>query len=349
VEKGGIQALAVSTSQKLSNNGYFKAMTTFRLHYWLGLAGVEDNENARARRWANHFEIPVLLVTLWIPVHWFMEVKGLLTPLQSHMGDWVIWIVFLMETLVLSYLVDNKLLYLRRNWMNLVIVAGGVPMIWSATPLTGVLRSLRLLLLAGLLFRFSAKVRLFLAHNRLGATLAVASVIIVLAGLFMAAIEPAVKTPWDGIWWAWVTVTTVGYGDIVPVTGVGKLFAALLILMGVGLFALMTANFSSFFIGLDVSRVEAELEQDMDKMTHEERDIHSSVNRLGRDMLTLEQRLDLIERREQTATQQKQRMSHDVERAAKEERELLQLMRQVGSSVERIEKRLDALERKNRG
>ncbi len=321
-------------------------MTTFRLHYWLGLAGVEDNENARARRWAKHFEIPVLLVTLWIPVHWFMEVKGLLTPLESHMGDWAIWTVFLLETLVLSYLVDNRLLYLRRNWMNLVIIAGGLPMVWSYTPLTGVLRSLRLLLLAGLLFRFSGKVRKFLAHNRLGATLAVALVVIVLAGLLMSAIEPGVRTPWDGIWWAWVTVTTVGYGDIVPVTGAGKLFAALLILMGVGLFSLMTANFSSFFIGLDVSRVEAELEQDMDKMTHEERDIHGSVNRLDKDMLALEQRLNQIERREQAVQQPKHRTVHEIERRTQEERELLQLMRQIGSSVERIEKRLDTLERK---
>lgn len=324
-------------------------MTTFKLHYWLGLAGVEDDENVRARRWARRFEIPVLLVTLWIPVHWFMEVKGLLTPLQSHMGDWAIWMVFLMETTVLTYMVDNKLLYLRRNWMNLLIIAGGLPMVWSYTPLTGVLRSLRLVLLAGLLFRFSGNVRQFLAHNRLGATLAVALVVIVLAGLLMAAIEPGVETPWDGIWWAWVTVTTVGYGDIVPVTGPGKLFAAMLILMGVGLFSLMTANFSSFFIGRDVSRVEAELEEDMDKMSHEERNIHSSVNRLDRDLLKLEQRLSQVERKDQEVSQLERRIENDVDRTEHEEQDLLQLMRQIGTSVERIEKRLDTLERKKRG
>lgn len=323
-------------------------MTTFKLHHWLGLAGVDKSENARARRWAKHFEIPVLLVTLWIPVHWFMEVKGLLTPLQSHLGDWAIWTVFLMETTVLSYLVDNKPHYLRRNWMNLVIIAGGLPMVWSYTPLTGVLRGLRLLLLAGLLFRFSGNVRRFLAHNRLGATLAVAFVVIVLAGLLMAAIEPGVESPWDGVWWAWVTVTTVGYGDIVPVTGPGKLFAALLILMGVGLFSLMTANFSSFFIGRDVSRVEAELEEDMEKMTHEEKDIHSSVNHLGKGLLALEQRLNQIELRDQEVTQLEQRIEHDIDLTAQEELDMLQLMRQIGRSVERIEKRLDTLERKIR-
>jgi len=41
-----------------------------------------------------------------------------------------------------------------------------------------------------------------------------------------------------------VTVTTVGYGDIVPVTGAGKFFASIIILLGIGLFALLTANIS---------------------------------------------------------------------------------------------------------
>ncbi len=321
-------------------------MTTFKLHYWIGLAGVEDDENGEAKRWASRFEIPVLLVTLWIPVHWFMEVRGLLTPLQSHLGDWAIWMVFLLETSVLTYLVDNKWLYLRRNWMNLVIIAGGVPMIWHFSPLTGVLRSLRLVLLVGLLFRFSGNVRQFLAHNRLGTTLLVAFVVIILAGLLITAIEPGVTTPWDGIWWAWVTVTTVGYGDIVPTTHAGKLFGALLILMGVALFSLMTANFSSFFIGRDVSRVEAELEEDMEKVTHEEVDTHALVNRLGKELLALEQRLGDMEHRSRESGRLERHIGHDVTRTVKEEQELLHTMRQIGDSIGRIEQRLDKLEKK---
>ncbi len=323
-------------------------MTTFKLHYWVGLAGVEDDENSDARRWAKRFEIPVLLVTLWIPVHWFMEVKGLFTPLHSHLGDWTIWMVFFMETTVLTYLVDDKWRYLRNNWMNLVIIAGGIPLVWHFSPLTGVLRSLRLLLLVGLLFRFSGNVRRFLAHNRLGTTLAVAFVVIILAGLLMSAIEPGVTNPWDGIWWAWVTVTTVGYGDIVPTTAAGKLFGALLILMGVALFSLMTANFSSFFIGRDVSRVEAELEEDMEKVTHEEVDIHTSVSRMGRELRGFEQRLSDIERRDHEVSRLERRIEHDVERATRGETDLLQTMRHIGNSISRIEQRLNALEKKIR-
>lgn len=62
----------------------------------------------------------------------------------------------------------------------------------------------------------------------------------------MAAIDPAINNIWDGMWWAWVTVTTVGYGDIVPVSGPGRILAGILMLIGMGLFSLFTANFSAF-------------------------------------------------------------------------------------------------------
>jgi voltage-gated potassium channel len=233
--------------------------------------------------------------------------------------------------------------------MNLVIIIGGLPLIWNFGFVAGLLRSLRLLLLVGLLVRFSSTLRQVLGHNRLGTTLGIALVVILLAGLLMAAIEPTVKSPWDGIWWAWVTVTTVGYGDIVPTTAAGKMFGALLILLGVGLFSLMTASFSSFFIGRDVTKVEQEIEKDMDRVAREEDGILSTIDRVGKSLKQLEERMIHLERRDQDVSKVEHKIERDFDKARKQESDLSDAMRDISKSLSRIEKRLDTLERKVRG
>jgi voltage-gated potassium channel len=49
-----------------------------------------------------------------------------------------------------------------------------------------------------------------------------------------------VSSPLDALWWGVVTLTTVGYGDVYPVTPEGRLAAAILMLLGIGLFGLIT-------------------------------------------------------------------------------------------------------------
>ena len=58
-----------------------------------------------------------------------------------------------------------------------------------------------------------------------------------LAGLFLAYIDTNITNPWQGIWWAFQTITTVGYGDVLPHSTGGRIFAILFMLVGVGLLA----------------------------------------------------------------------------------------------------------------
>jgi len=314
----------------------------------VGIAGVDPLENEVARRWATRFELPMLFVVLWIPIQWYMEVQGVVGHPASRLGDWVIWLTFVVETTTLTLLVNDWRIYLRQNWMNLLIILVGLPLIWDITPYAALLRSLRLLLLVSFLVRFSSTLREVLAHNRLGTTLAVSLVVIVMAGLLMSAIDPSVSTPWDGIWWAWVTVTTVGYGDIVPTTAAGKLFGSLLILLGVGLFSLMTASFSSFFIGRDVTKVEQEIEKDVGRLQREEIDIHATIERVGRSLTGLEARMEALERKEAQVDKVERRIARDFDRVQQKDTDLHTTMERISKSLIRIEDRLETLEKKVR-
>lgn len=283
----------------------------------IGLAGVAANERAAARRWARRFELPMIMIALWIPVQWYLDIRGVLTLKHDFILDWIIWLTFLTETVILTALVRDKVRYLKGNWVNLLIILGGLPIIWNVTPLTGVLRSMRLLILLGITLRFTRTLRQILALNRLGYTLLVSFVIIMISGIVISGIDPAIQTPWEGIWWAWVTVTTVGYGDLVPQSAPGKVFGGLLILMGIALFSLLTANFSAYFIGAEVKKVE-----------HREKRLQKEVAELEQVEADIEKDVSIMER---------------------EEDEILLILHNMQNQLRRIEERLKRLEEEGRG
>lgn len=254
---------------------------TLKLSTAFGLMGVSPNENTKAQVAARMFEGPMLLLAGWIVIDWYLQSQG-----QANVyaiSDWVIWTFFISETLVLSFLVDKPLDYLKGNWINLLIIVFSFPVIWYLFPHAAGFRALRLVVLFTLLAHASKSLREILGRNHLGSTLIASFFIIVAAGTLMSLIDPNVHTPFDGIWWAWVTVTTVGYGDIVPGSDAGRIFGAFLILLGIGLFSMLTANFAAFF----VAEEEKDIIQEEDK----------NIRRLGEienRLLLLEHKLDML-------------------------------------------------------
>jgi voltage-gated potassium channel len=58
----------------------------------------------------------------------------------------------------------------------------------------------------------------------------------------------------EALWWGVTTVTTVGYGDTFPVTAAGRGVAAVLMVLGIGIFGLLAASLAAYFIEQDTSR-----------------------------------------------------------------------------------------------
>ena len=105
-------------------------------------------------------------------------------------------------------------------------------------------------------FRSSKYIIQYLLQYKAKSTLALASLISFVLIVFgsMAILNSEtdsganIKTAGDALWWAFVTITTVGYGDFYPVTTLGRIVATALMISGIGLFAAFTAYVASIFL-----------------------------------------------------------------------------------------------------
>jgi len=82
-----------------------------------------------------------------------------------------------------------------------------------------------------------------------------------------------IKTYHEAVWWAFVTITTVGYGDYYPVTGVGQSMAIILMFFGLGIIGVLSSFLASTFISLQSRRkakVEGEKQNDEDEDNDED-------------------------------------------------------------------------------
>jgi voltage-gated potassium channel len=189
-------------------------------------------------------------------------------------ANWVIWAIFLVELAFVLVVAPRKAAALRAHWLDVAIVVLTVPALGSFLSSLRVLRLTRLLRL----LRFGVLLGRMLKSERglsSAATFRVVGAITVLLVVVAGAAESTVDekdfpTLWDGVWWAIVTVTTVGYGDYVPHSVAGRITAIVVMLAGIGFIGVFTASVASRFVQTDQSeqdepvlaslaRIEAEL------------------------------------------------------------------------------------------
>jgi len=121
--------------------------------------------------------------------------------------------------------------------------------------------------------------RLFRQQKTIGGSVGLtAFMLILLSSLLIVTVETAehsnIKTAGDALWWSLATVTTVGYGDLYPVTSLGRIIAVLLMLGGVGLFGSFTALVASYFT---IREAEKTGEQEPDPLLAELRALRLEV------------------------------------------------------------------------
>ncbi|ANS78253.1 Potassium voltage-gated channel subfamily KQT [Serinicoccus hydrothermalis] len=178
----------------------------------------------------------VFLVAFAVPIVNPGLPRGLRATLMTVQD--VVWAIFLVDYVYRVLVAPKKWEFVRKHPIDLAAVA--LP----------ALRPLRLV--AALSFVHQVAGEKLRGHVAM--YVAVATILVVtissLAVLNAERGEPgaSIETWQDALWWSFVTVTTVGYGDYAPVTAEGRLFAVGLMLCGIALLGIVTASLASWLI-----------------------------------------------------------------------------------------------------
>jgi len=151
--------------------------------------------------------------------------------------DTFIWAIFAIDLIIKVSISPKRLAYLKRHWLEVLVVV---------VPFFRPLRIVRVFLFGSRAWVGARRlVNIdFLFVYGIG--------LVIIAATVVASVEggenTSIRSFPDALWWAVVTITTVGYGDMVPLTVVGRAVAFILMLGGIAFFSGVTANLASFLV-----------------------------------------------------------------------------------------------------
>jgi voltage-gated potassium channel len=207
-------------------------------------------------RWRSAFEWPMAILALAVIPALLLD-DGATQTLHTvaNAVNWIVWLAFCGEFLILLALAPRKSAFVRRSWFDLVIIVVSppfaVPDAFQGFRAARALRVFRLLRALAVLSIGLKTIRRLLRHRRFHYVLTTTCGIVVLGAVGIYVIErhanESITSLGDALWWAVSTTTTVGFGEIVPQTGEGRLIAVLLMLTGIAVVSVFTATLASFF------------------------------------------------------------------------------------------------------
>ncbi|MBI2518544.1 MAG: potassium channel family protein [Opitutae bacterium] len=237
-------------------------------------------ESARRAGRVVYLELVVLVLSLLSLASLTVE---LLLPLDPEtlqflrrMDD-LVCVVFLIDFAVHFWLAPSKTAFLKWGWIDLL----------SSIPELEVLRWGRVFRVLRILraIRSLQELNAHLFEHRPRGTFGLVGLLSLIAVMFatIAVFElergvpnANIHHPGDALWWAFATITTIGYGDHYPVTFAGRIVAVLLVVFGLSLFSTFTAYVASFFL----EKTQLKEETEIHHLIHEVRRLREKIEKL---------------------------------------------------------------------
>ena len=191
-------------------------------------------------------ELPMLCLAIqYIPVFIAGYIPKVSPSVRNGatLAEYIIVALFAAELVVKVAVAERRWAYLRAHWLDVVIVV---------VPFLRPLRVLRVLRVLPFLARGTIGLRRVMGPYRGTYVLVVAtSAVLVstaLVAIFERGADGSIHGFGDALWWAATTVTTVGYGDKFPVTPERRAVAVFLMIVGIALFGMLTAEIAAYFV-----------------------------------------------------------------------------------------------------
>ncbi len=164
--------------------------------------------------------------------------------------------------------------------LDIVIFWGALASAWPTDPPWPLIEWLLRLGFCVIVFiRLAKLLAKWVAPHHLFQVLGIAIVLLAIAGGGFYWLEPKVLTYADGLWLAFITGATVGYGDLVPSTPASRIFAIFIVLLGYAVFSVVTASIAALFVSEDEKRFEKELHADIRSLREEIAALRGELNR----------------------------------------------------------------------
>lgn len=195
--------------------------------------------------------------------------------------DWLLWFIFVCDYFINLYFADDSIEYIQNHVLELIAI---IPFdsFFSFLRLGRLARLFRLVKVArifALSNRFWDTVNRLLHTNSLSKVLLLNISAVLTSSVLLSIIEG--KSFFDAVWWSIVTMTTVGYGDIVPQDTISKIIAILLMLVGICTFGMVTSTITRFFS-------ETERETKLDLLLARVEEQNEKLDRLEKKIESLE-------------------------------------------------------------
>ena len=204
---------------------------------------MDTNSEKAVQRWERLSTVPLsLLAIVYLGLYAF-EVLGDQATVKLFdlvLFSDLIWAIFIIDFVIRFFMHDSKKLFLKRNVIELIGLI---------LPFFRAFRMFRVVIAIGFLARAAQSLQ-----ARINIYLGLILPLLVFTcslGVYEAehnAPNATITNFGDAIWWAFVTVTTIGYGDYYPVTFEGRAIAVLLMLSGLALVSVITVSFASWFL-----------------------------------------------------------------------------------------------------